>query len=210
MIRLRFHIPDYHGNRNRPLALQMLRGLKRLLFFGMSKKSHCCIHFFSALDFDLPLPKHRRMWSKCESTRNYLSGHCLVYCNIFCGTAFDYSLLGWIGDITVSSRRSILHKSWLWLWTSMNGPTFFPGSFGVFELDRLSHDPSLMPSGRRIAAEIRDYISAGNHQAHRSRCSKGGGSFGLLVGHGPMSTLSTDGERENGRRITSAPRERWP
>jgi hypothetical protein len=43
----------------------------------------------------------------------------------------------------------------------------FPGSFASIELDWLSKDPALMPSGRRVASEISTYISAGCPQPHR-------------------------------------------
>jgi len=41
----------------------------------------------------------------------------------------------------------------------------FAGSFGLGHLEELSHDPQLKPSGRKIAVEISDYISSGQHQA---------------------------------------------
>ena len=42
----------------------------------------------------------------------------------------------------------------------------FAGAFGLSALNRLSQDQSLMPSGRRIALEIRDHIISGRHQLH--------------------------------------------
>ena len=43
----------------------------------------------------------------------------------------------------------------------------FPGSFAAVELNWLSNDPTLMPSGRRVASEISNYIAAGCPQPHR-------------------------------------------
>jgi hypothetical protein len=40
----------------------------------------------------------------------------------------------------------------------------FAGCFGLNALERLSHDPNLKPSGRRIATEIRDDILSGRNQ----------------------------------------------
>jgi hypothetical protein len=43
---------------------------------------------------------------------------------------------------------------------------YFAGGFGLQALERLSQDPNLMPSGRRIATEIRNHILSGRHQQH--------------------------------------------
>jgi hypothetical protein len=53
----------------------------------------------------------------------------------------------------------------------------FPGSFATLELDWLSKDGALMPSGRRVALEISSYISAGCPQPHRLELFKKGWFF---------------------------------
>ena len=42
----------------------------------------------------------------------------------------------------------------------------FAGAFGLNALDRFSHDPNLVPSGRKIATEIREHILTGRHQLY--------------------------------------------
>ena len=42
----------------------------------------------------------------------------------------------------------------------------FGGRAGLGQLRALSQDPSLMPSGRRLASELHDYIDTGRHTSH--------------------------------------------